>query len=86
MSTLNPSSLFASYILSPEELEMGCNFSTTQRQFIQNLISEYAHEKVRLTFDEQNKQREAELQGSILVLQHLLEYHSILTQPTENRS
>lgn len=80
MSTLSTSSIFTSWILSDEESEMGSNFSTHQRQFIQNLISEYAHEKVKLTFNEENKQREAELQGSILALQYLLDYHSSISK------
>lgn len=80
MATLSTNSMFTSWVLSPEELEMGSNFSTTQRQFIQNLISEYAHEKVKLTFAEENKQREAELQGAILSLQYILDYHHIFTQ------
>lgn len=88
MSMINTNSLFISYVLSPEELEMGCNFSSCQRQFIQNLISEYAHEKVKLTFKEENKQREAELQGSILALQYILDYHAYLieSQSTQTRT
>jgi hypothetical protein len=86
MATINSSSLFISWTLSQEELEMGCNFSSTQRQFIQNLISEYAHEKVKLTFSKGNKQREAELQGSILALQYILDSYSLITQQTEIRS
>ena len=68
--------LFTQFVLTKEEEEAGIEFTTCQRMYIQNLISEAALEKVKLTFDPQNPQqfvqREAELQGQINVLVSLL--------------
>jgi len=83
MATLNTDSIFQAWTLNDEEFSAGCAFSDTQRKFIQTLISEYAHEKVALTFTEENKQREAELAGSILALRYLLDVHKTLTHVKE---
>jgi hypothetical protein len=86
MATINTDSIIISYNLTDEELIAGCQFTVTQRQFLQNLLSESAHEKVRLTYTEENKQREAELQGTILNLQYILGLHSTLTQQNKDQS
>lgn len=76
--------LFTRYLLTDEEEQAGYSFSTTQRMVIQNIITDAAEEKVRLTFDPLNPnafiQREAELQGVILTLQGLLNRQDELIQ------
>lgn len=73
MATLDPNSTFQSWILSPEELKQGHIFSDTQRKAIQNYICQLANEKMNLTFIDENRQRDAELQGAIGNLRYLLE-------------
>lgn len=69
-------SLFTKYQLTEEEVTAAIQFTAVQRMYIQNLVAEAAEEKVRLTFEPSNMQREAELQGVILTLTNLLEQHS----------
>lgn len=70
-------SVFTRYDLSPEDMIMGQALSLLQEQVIQNLISSYAEDKVNLTYDTTNPhafiQKEAELQGQLLLLQYILE-------------
>ncbi len=69
--------LFTKYELSPEETISGSILTTLNRACIQNLIADYAADKVSLKFDSTAPQifvqQEAELQGKILILQHLLD-------------
>lgn len=69
--------LFTKYQLTDEEELAAIQFSTEQRMYLQNIISDAAEEKVRLTFNPTNPnafiQREAELQGVINTLASLLE-------------
>ena len=80
---------FTSWALTPEELEAGSKLSELQRQVIQNMISEFAEQKIALLFDPQNPmqfaQLEAELQGKIGILKHLLaqsDYYSAVSHPS----
>lgn len=69
--------IFASFNLTEDERNAGSIFSSYQRLHLQNLLSEYAHEKVALKYDPtlpmQFVQQEAELQGKILLLRYILE-------------
>lgn len=76
MATLQ-SSPFCSWLLSDQELEVGSILTTLQKQCIQNQISSRANEKLTLLYNPEKPheflQREAELQGSILALQFLIQ-------------
>ena len=67
---------FSSYELTEEEVTEATTFTAVQRAYFQNLLSEAATSKVNLTYDPSNPlhfaQREAELQGEIGLLRHLL--------------
>lgn len=67
---------FTSYNLTAEEYTSGTILSVLQVQVIQNLICDTAEAKIALTFDTANPQsfiqKEAELQGQIGILKHLL--------------
>lgn len=67
---------FTSYDLTPAEQLSGSILSTMQVQVIQNLICGIAESKLVLTLDTSNPnsfiQREAELQGQLGILKHLL--------------
>jgi hypothetical protein len=73
MAVLNTNSSFVSWVLTPTELVQGTLLSSLQKQCIQNQIWQAAEEKIKLPFTDENKQREAELQGRILALQSLLD-------------
>lgn len=68
---------FTTYELTSQEQEEGSKLSYLQEAVIQNLISECAEEKLRLSVDPQNinafLQAEAELAGKIGILSYLLE-------------
>ncbi len=76
MPTIIPSP-FCSYELSERESLEGQILSFNQKCVIQNHIANLAKEKIELTYThkspEEYWQREAELQGQILILTHLLE-------------
>lgn len=72
MATLDPTNRFASFILTKEERIQGSILNYLQIACIKNQIAALAMEKVNLTFVEENKPREAELQGSIGSLEYLL--------------
>lgn len=76
MPTLNPSP-FCTWELSERESIEGQILSFNQRCVIQNHIATAAKEKIELTYTHKEAtqywQREAELQGTILTLQHLLQ-------------
>ena len=77
MPALNHDNMFQSWVFSPQELLQAQLLTTLQKQHIQNIIAQAAHEKTMLTFDPSNipayTQQEAELQGRIRVLQSLLD-------------
>ena len=91
-NTQEAQSVFTRYDISPEDTITGQALSPLQEQVIQNLISSYAEDKVNLTYDVVNPhafiQKEAELQGQILVLQYILELsraaHQALKQQALN--
>lgn len=75
MPTLNPSP-FCTWNLEEREAIEGQILSFNQKCVIQNHIAQAAKEKIELTYTHKEPQeywqREAELQGTILALQHLL--------------
>jgi hypothetical protein len=73
MAYLDPSSTFQSWILTPQELQIGHILSDLQTKAIQNYICQLANERINLVFTEANKQRDAELQGAIGTLRYLLD-------------
>lgn len=77
-------SLFTKYILTEEEELAAVQFTELQRQYMQTIIAEAAEEKVRLTFNPtaptEFQQREAELQGRMLILLTLLSKESELIE------
>lgn len=72
MATLDPTNRFQSFVLTKEERIQGTILNYLQIACIKNQIATLAMEKVSLTFAEENRQREAELQGSIGSLEYLL--------------
>lgn len=68
---------FSSFSLTEEELRTGSIFTEFQKCVIQNILSDFAIEKTNLLYDPEHPlvfvQREAELQGKIIILQHLLD-------------
>ena len=76
MAQLNHNNPFQSWVLTPQEEIQGSILNLTQKQVIQNRISELMQEKTLLKFTPDNAhsfiQREAELQGQIGILQYLI--------------
>lgn len=76
MSSINESSPFISYNLSVEERAAGYSLSPEQTLVLRNDIAEAAHQKLVLKYDPTNPQeflqKEAELQGRILILQYII--------------
>ena len=68
---------FTSWELTPEEVQQGYIQTDPQTKVLQNLLSDYATEKVSLKYDPSNPlgfvQAEAELQGKITLLEYLLD-------------
>ena len=77
---LDPNNPFQSYILTPEEFKQAHTLNYLQIAGIKNQIAQLAAERIALTFTEENKQRDAELQGSIGTLQYLLSLHETATK------
>lgn len=67
---------FTSYELTDMEAIQGQIFNTFQLQMLQNMLSEYATNKLALVFDSNNitesLQKEAEISGQISLLQQLI--------------
>lgn len=86
MPTINPSP-FCSYTLEEREALEGQILSFNQKCVIQNHIATAAKEKIELTYTHTSPeaywQREAELQGQILILQHLLTCSESASQELE---
>lgn len=84
----NFESSFFSFKLTEQEIAAGSSYSTEQRAFIQNLISEAAEEKVALTYDPHNPlrftQQEAELQGKIGILKYMLSLNPPVVHNSES--
>jgi hypothetical protein len=72
MAKLSQDSLFQKWDINEEERIQGSILTTLQRQCIQNQITAFAEERIALPFIDENKQRDAELQGSINSLKYLL--------------
>lgn len=77
MAHLNPENLFQSWKFSETERVQSAILSLLQKQGIQNIIAELAQEKLLLKFTPNDLntylQCEAELQGKIGILNHLLD-------------
>jgi len=75
--TPNFHSPFHTWELTIPEQATGYSLSTEQQAVIQNDIAEAAVQKLQLKYDPEKPlvflQKEAELQGRILILQHLLD-------------
>lgn len=67
---------FTRYSLTQEEYIAGQLLTQNQKYVLQNLLTSYLEEKVKLTIDATNPykslQQEAELHGSILAIQYIL--------------
>ncbi len=76
MAHLDLNNPFQSWVLTPEELLAGSALALTQRQVIQNQISQLSLQKNALKFDTVNPagyaQQEAYLRGQIDALTYLL--------------
>lgn len=86
MATLDPANRFQSFLLSPEERIQGSILNYLQIACIKNQIATLAMEKVNLPFLDVNKQREAELQGSINSLEYLLSLSEAAEQEARERA
>lgn len=79
MANLVPSP-FCKYELEPDEAKRGMILNTENLWVIQNMIAQYAQEKIDLTLElkhsDQYWQREAVLRGSIDALQSLVDNHN----------
>ena len=77
MSSINQSSPFISYNLTPQEVITGSQLSLLQRQCIQNIIASYATERIAREISVDNPlatvQADAKNKGQIEALQHLLD-------------
>jgi hypothetical protein len=82
MAIINTDSSFVSWILTPAELQAGSVLTTLQKQVIQNMIWQAASERISLPFLDENKQREAELQGRIAALTSLLDLSAEAEHPS----
>ncbi len=73
--------IFTTYALSESEFHQGSSLPALTVCVIHNLIAEKATEKINLRFDPLNpaqfQQAEAELQGQIGILRHLLDQSDI---------
>lgn len=87
MSTLIPSQ-FCRYNLSAAEEKRGQLLTIENLQVLQNDLADLAEEKIRLTLSKASYdeywQREAELQGSIQLLQGIINRHHALMQDLES--
>lgn len=76
MASIDEANPFTSYELSLEERAAGYSLTPEQILVIKNDIAQAAIQKLSLKFDPANPhdflQREAELQGRILILQHMI--------------
>lgn len=72
MAALDPDSLFQKWILNDEEKKYAPILTITQKQHLQNILVMSAAEKVHLPRTAETLQREAELHGWILCIQHIL--------------
>ena len=84
MSTIDTSSPFLSYILTPQEVITGSQLSLLQRQCIQNIIASYATERIAREIPIDNPlaavQADAKNKGQIEALQHLLDLSNAADQ------
>jgi hypothetical protein len=76
MAHLDHNNPFQAWILSPQEVLQGQVLTSLQKQVIQNERAALANERIMLKFDPEHplnfQQRDAELQGQILLLTHML--------------
>lgn len=76
MSTIRENNPFISYDLTLEERAAGYSLAPEQELVLQNDIAEAAMQKLSLKYDPTNPQeflqREAELQGRIMILQYII--------------
>ena len=77
MSTINTTSPFTSYNLTPQELLQAQQLSLLQKYHIQNIIATYAIERINREIDPLNPiitaAADAKNKGAIEVLQYLLD-------------
>lgn len=87
MAQLQPSK-FCTYVLEPSEEKRGRILTIENLYVIQNMIAQLALEKIELAATRQDFdnywQQEAELQGSIKVLQQLVDQHHSTMSELEN--
>lgn len=74
---INKNSPFVSYNLNAEQIAEGSKLTELQLACIQNMLADYAMQKLALAYDAENPTRfiqaEADLAGRIIVLQNLID-------------
>jgi hypothetical protein len=73
MGFLSHENSFQRWVLTPQEIEQGSVLTLTQKQVIQNQITQLAEEQILLPFSADNIQRNAELIGAINALKYLID-------------
>lgn len=88
MAQLSHASAFQSWVLTPQEELQGSIYTITQKQVIQNRITELAHSRINLAYDPLNPavfmQQDADLRGQILALSSLLDQSAIAENQVAN--
>jgi hypothetical protein len=87
MSKILPS-LFTVYELTEEELTAGQTLTACNLMVLNNMLSQYATEKLSLRFDPASPsnylQAEAELMGQINLLRQIISSHEEVIESTNN--
>jgi hypothetical protein len=90
MAALSTASAFQSWVLSPQEELQGKIYTITQKQVIQNRITQLAHTRLNLAYDPINPmsflQQDADLRGQILALSSLLDESAMAENQVANPS
>ena len=83
-SKVAPENKFLSYELAEQELLDGATLSDANVRYIQNQLSAYAHDHLRITYDDANPSQAAIqssfIKGAIAALDHLLASHTEVQQ------
>jgi hypothetical protein len=88
MAVLDTNSAFQSWVLTPTELLQGSIYTITQKQVIQNRITQIAHARINLAYDPSNAtafmQQDADYRGQMLALSALLDNSNIAETELSN--
>jgi hypothetical protein len=90
MAIIDPNTAFQSWILTPSEQLQGSILTITQKQVIQNRITQLAHSRLNLSYDPINPstflQIDADLRGQLLALTGLLDSSNLAETEMANPS